>query len=233
MAFGYDYANLNMQWLSQWDRFHAYNFALYGGYVDGCQFFDYQIGFGKNYHNTQRVISFHAAPSLDFYAAPNTKYNDSLFSLSLMYGRKYGAFLPSVALEYVQVWTPGITEAGDTGAELRVSRGGYTSVELPVGFRLNHTYRHRNVALTPELRAFWVPQVADRSSSLMTAFTAGGPNSPEFLVDSGDYGWQHVRLGTGVTTRFNRIWSSSLNYDAALYSGSTRQTAGLSVTAMW
>jgi len=228
LALGYDYANLNMQWLTQRDSLSAINLALYGGYVDPCQFFDYQIGYGKNFHDTKRVISFNAAPSLDFYAAPTTSYDDNLLSCSLMYGRRYGAFLPSVGLEYIQVWTPAFAESGSTGAELRGFRGGYSSLELPIGFRLNKTWRHGSTDLTPELRAFWVSQAGDRSSHLMTAFTAGGS---EFLVDSGDYGWQHLRVGTGVTTRYNRNWSSSLNYDAALYDGSTRQTASLAVTA--
>ena len=153
------------------------------------------------------------------------EYDDDVFSLSLMYGRRYGAFLPSVGLEFVQLWTPNFTETGSTGLELRGIKSDYTSVELPIGFRLNKTYCGW---LTPEARAFWVPQLGDRSSSVETAFAAGGSS---FVVDSGDFGWQHTRLGTGVTARFNRCWSGSINYDAALYSGQTRQTASASLTA--
>ncbi len=236
LAVGYDYANLDMHDISQKDEFHAVNAALYGGYVDRCQFLDWQVGYGKNFHNTERTVAFNG-----FYAKPTADYDDDVFALGLMYGRRCGAFLPSVGLELVQVWTPMFVEDGVSGAELRGERSDYTSVELPIGFRLRAAFCERGVSgshssprvrstrlVEPELRAFWVPQLGDQSSRIGTAFAGGGG---EFLVDSGDFGWQHVRLGSGLTARFSRCWSGSINYDAALYSGTTRQTASVALTA--
>ncbi len=91
LAFGYDYARLEMNGFPQRDDINAINFALYGGYVDNRQFFDYQIGYGKNFHDTSRVVAFN-----DFYANPTVDYDDDIFSMSLMYGHRYGMFLPSI-----------------------------------------------------------------------------------------------------------------------------------------
>ena len=87
---------------------------------------------------------------------------------------------------------------------------------------------HRSCALTPEVRAFWVPQLADRSSQMVTIFKGGGPS---FVVSSGDYGWQHFRLGTGVNMQLSRTWSAFADYDAMLYSRQTLQSGVVGVTA--
>ena len=152
-------------------------------------------------------------------------YDDNIFSASFRYGHRYGAFLPSVGAELIQVWTPGFTESGGAAA-LSATKSDYTSFELPIGFRLTKTYGNW---FTPELRTFWVPQVADTSSQVITSFTSGGPG---FLATSGDFGWQHTQLGTGFTARLNRHWSTSANYDAAFYTGNqTLQGASVGVTA--
>jgi outer membrane autotransporter protein len=153
------------------------------------------------------------------------EYSDDVLSASLTTSRRYDFFLPSAGVELVQIWTPKFSESGGAAA-LRTDKSSYTSVELPIGFRLNKTFCHR---LTPEFRAFWVPQIGDRSSQVVTSFTNGGPN---FVADSGDFGWQHTRVGTGLTARLGRCWTASANYDAAFYTGNqTVQTAAVGLTA--
>ena len=225
-AFGYDYARLEMNGIRQRDDMNAVQFALYGGYNTKRQFIDYQLGYGKTFHDPRRRV--------DAFAETLTAgYDDNILSLSARYGHRYGPFLPSVGAELIQVWTPGFTESGGAAA-LSATKSDYTSLELPIGFRLTKTFtsrelRSRNIALTPELRTFWVPQVGDTSSQVITSFTSGGPS---FLATSGDFGWQHTQLGTGFTARLNRHWSTSANYDAAFYTGNqTLQGASVGVTA--
>ena len=211
LAVGYDYANLDMRGINQNDEIQALNFAVYGGYNTQDTFFDYQIGFGKNWHGTSRNFG-------------TAHYDDNVLSASAMLGRNCGVFLPSLGVEVIQVRTSAFEESGGIFA-LRTAKSDYMSIELPIGSRLTKTYRG---VLTPELRAFWVPQLGDQSSSVTTSFASGSPN---FLVDSGDFGWQHLRLGTGLTAKFNHCWSGSLNYDAALYEGTTRQVLSASLIA--
>ena len=213
-AVGYDYANLDMRGINQNDEIQALNFAVYGGYNTQDTFFDYQIGFGKNWHDTTRNFG-------------TAHYDDNVLSASAMLGRNCGVFLPSLGVDVVQVWTPVFEESGGIFA-LRTAKSDYSSIELPIGFRLTKTYTKSCRTLTPELRAFWVPQLGDQNSSVTTLFASGSPN---FLVDSGDFGWQHLRLGVGLTAKFNHCWSGSVNYDTALYEGTTRQTLSASLTA--
>jgi outer membrane autotransporter barrel domain len=111
---------------------------------------------------------------------------------------------------------------------LNVNRSSYTSLELPIGTRLSKTFcKDYGFDLTPELRAFWVPQLGDHSSNMRTSFVSGGS---DFLVDSGKFGWQHLRFGTGITAKLNNSLSASLNYDAAIYPGQTRHLAAASMT---
>ena len=229
IALGYDYTRLEMQHVSQKDDIQSLDLALYGGYSRNCSYLDWHIGYAKNWHDTRRIIGGTIA---------NSTYDDNVFSAGATAGRRFGPWIPSIGIELIQVWSPSHTETGNSPFLLHVNKGSYTSLEVPIGTRLTNTWTTKNrnlkpwsydtqeLSFTPEIRAFWVPQLADKSSNMMTSFASG---SSEFLVDSGNFGGQHFRLGTGLTTKFNDTFSASVNYDAAIHSGQTRHTAGLSM----
>ena len=219
IAFGYDCAKLDMNSISQKDEMNSLHVATYGGYVDSGRFFDWHLGYGKNFHETDRRIVVGS-----FLGNPHAKYDDNILSAGMMYGRRFGAFLPSVGVEFVQIWTPAFSESGGNGSDLRGLKSDYISLEVPVGFRLRNTYKN---FLTPEFRTFWVPQLCDDRSGVGTAFVAGGS---EFVVETGDLGWQHGRIGGGLNARLSSCVDASLNYDASIYSGHTRQTASGTIT---
>ena len=222
IAFGYEYARIEMQGVPQKDDMQSFDFALYGGSrkLCGC-FTDWHIGYGKNWHDTNRIVAG---------AKTQSNYDDNVFSFGITTGRHVGLWTPSIGIEMVQVWSPSHTESGSSPFLLHVNRDNYTSIELPVGTRLTKTFSiaSREMTLTPELRAFWVPQLGDQSSSMTTSFASGSTN---FIVDSGDFGWQHGRFGTGLTTQLSESLSAAVNYDATIYSGQTRQIASVSLMA--
>ena len=227
-AFGYDYSRIEMQDVSQNDNMQSLDFAVYGSYMRGYYFADWNFGYAKNWHETKRVVGGTIAKS---------KYDDHLFSLNATMGRRIGAWSPSIGVELIQVWSPSHTETGSV-YNLAVEKGDYMSLEIPIGMqwskaltisgdRIPWVNESRQLNLTPEVYAFWVPQLGDRDSSMMTSFASG---SPSFRVSSGDFGTQHFRLGTGLTARFSNSLSASVNYDATVYKGQIRQMAGASMT---
>jgi len=222
IAFGYEYARIEMQGVPQKDDMQSFDFALYGGSrkLCGC-FTDWHIGYGKNWHDTNRIVAG---------AKTQSNYDDNVFSFGITTGRHVGLWTPSIGIEMVQVWSPSHTESGSSPFLLHVNRDNYTSIELPVGTRLTKTFSiaNRDLTFTPELRAFWVPQLGDQSSSMTTSFASGSTN---FIVDSGDFGWQHGRFGTGLTTQLSESLSASVNYDATIYTGQTRQIVSVSLMA--
>jgi Autotransporter beta-domain. len=219
VAIGYDYTRIDMNNVIQKDDMQSFDFAIYGGKRELCgRFTDWHIGYVKNWHDTRRVINGTTAKS---------NYHDNVFSFGITTGRHVGMWTPSIGVEMIQVWSPSHTEMGDNVYLLNVNRSSYTSLELPVGTRLSKTFRTHGFDLTPELRAFWVPQLGDTSSNMRTSFVSGGS---DFLVDSGKFGWSHGRFGTSLTAKLNNSLSASINYDAAVFSGQTRHMTAASMT---
>lgn len=219
LAFGYDLADLDIRKTTAKDKFQALNFALYGGYLNDGDFFDYQIGYGINFHDVDRTEN-------DTYSA---SYNDNLLSVGGMYGHRFGIFYPSLGVEFTQVWTSSFSES-ETGSEPEIgtenqqitSKSDFMSLEFPIGFRCRPTVRTSSSQfdVTPEARLFWVPQVGDPCSRI-SALTP---------LESDDLGWQHFRIGAGVSGRY-QSWTSSLNYDATMYSDKTGHAVSASISA--
>ena len=222
VAFGYDYSQISLQHVTQRDNMQSLDVALYGSRHGLCgRFTDWHVGYAKNWHDTKRFVGGSTAES---------DFHDNVFSFGITTGRHLGIWTPSIGVEMVQVWSPAHIETGSNMYSLAVSNSGYTSLEIPVGTRLAKTFTitspRNHISLTPEFRMFWVPQLADQNSSMVTSFTSG---SPQFVVDGGEFGWQHMRFGTGLAARFSNTFSASLNYDASVYSGQTRHVASASM----
>ena len=220
IAFGYDYARVEMQGVAQNDDMQSFDLAIYGGKHElRGDFTDWHIGYAKNGHDTKRIVGG---------TINESNYHDNVFSFGITTGRHIGIWTPSIGVEAIQVWSPAHTEFGGSIYSLNVNRSRYTSLEIPIGTRLSKTLHRRCGAdLTPELRAFWVPQLGDTSSSMRASFASGGS---DFLVDSGKFGGSHGRFGAGLTFKFKNSLSASVNYDAAVYTGQTRQIATTSMT---
>ena len=81
---------------------------------------------------------------------------------------------------------------------------------------MNRTFCCGNVAVTHEVRAFYVAELADESASVATAF-ASSLGSGTTFADSGSGGHNGATLGAGVTAAISNRFTLGVDYDYEIW----------------
>ena len=230
VALAYDNASVDLDDRYAQDDFDAFRVSLYGGYAGKNWYGSGYAGYAKNWHDVTRNN-----PVLGF---RNTgKYDDNVFSNGVEFGRVarlYGGtqFIPSVGLHWIHLNSPSLMESGNAISALAVSKGSYDSVRLPIGARLNRTHYGERIAVTPEVRAFYIAELADESAGVTTAF-ASSLGSGSVFADSGSGGHNGANFGTGVTATIRNSFTLGVDYDYEIWENYDRHNLVGSMTYRW
>lgn len=94
------------------------------------------------------------------------------------------------------------------------------------------TFTSKRIAWTPEVRAFYVAELADTRAGLNTAF-ASSMGSGTAFADSGSSGRSGGMFGTGVTTQVTTRLSVGIDYDYEVWEHYDRHNLTGNVTVRW
>ena len=221
IAFGYDQGMLKLSRLPSSDRFDAFRLALYGEMqMDDVSVFGY-FGYAKNWHNIERQIAFRNA-------TVKSEFNDDILTAGVEVSKTLHwntlRFVPSIGMNLVNVQTPFVEEIGDDLVGLLVNGNNYTSLRVPIGFRVNNDVVIQRVRFTPEFRMFYLGELAKSGASSYTAFAAEPTNT--FAVSSGVHGRQGLLVGVGVQAEFLPRVSLGVDYNGELWSGHSLHSIG-------
>ena len=230
VAFGYDNARMELDDRFAKNSFEAFRTSLYGGYAGTRSYFSGYAGYAKNWHDVTRNN-----PALGF--TNHGKYDDDIFSTGFELGMvrqlwENAQLIPSFGVHWVHLESPEFTESGSEVSALRLSKSRYNSVRVPIGARLNKTFAVRSISLTPEVRAFYVAELADSQSGVYTAFASSFGSGTAF-ADSGNGGHSGGMFGTGVMAQITDRLSMGLDYDCEVWENYDRHNLIGNVTYRW
>jgi len=219
-AIGYDYGDQHYKEIRSKAQIDAFRTMVYGSWFDGKYYVDAYGGYTKNYYRTKRSIDIGG-----FSAVARGKYNDDMASVGGEFGRVYNfrefTLTPSIGLHYMTIaYTPTVSETGGDVANLRVEQSGYDSFRVPLGVKASRMFiGRRNVAWTPEVRISYNYEMMDTSARVWTRFK--GHDDARFYAESGDWGRNSVRMGTGLGAIVSNRFNFRLDYDFETYNHAT------------
>jgi outer membrane autotransporter protein len=238
-AFGYDTAHQSFDTIRSHDQIGRFRAVLYGGWHNSNNLYtDGYAGYSRDLHRTRRDIYIGDKGTdltgKSFSAVARSKYADDMFSTGFEIGKQWYCgrtrVTPSIGLHHTLLSSPGVTETGGSDANLRVYGGTYQSLRMPIGVRLNRTIMGRHgVVWTPELRAFYIRELADDAYQVWTSFN--GVREVRFMASTGRWGRNSARLGGGVNARLLDWLYAGVDYDLEAYdrtsSGEFSATLGM------
>jgi len=241
LAFGYDNAFQDFRTIRSQNTMDSFRAVLYKGWWNGNHFANAYAGYTRNEHQTRRNIDINNTLQGDtFSAVARSKYGDNMFSTGFEFGRELSSGLaPSLGMHYIYSSNPNVTETGSGVANLHVHGGNYHSLRMPMGAKWSRTLHNitgdHDITWTPELRAFYVRELADDSARVRTSFDS--VREVSFAAESGKWGRDSARLGAGletcwVTGHADRL-SFRLDYDCELYKHTTTNTLAATVGVNW
>jgi len=221
-ALGYDKTNMDLRTLRSQDEMEAFRMALYGGWWSQNTYVDAYAGYTKNWHKTRRSIDIDPIEGVTpFKGVARSQYSDDMVSTGFEVGHhfaasKYGFITPSFGLHYIHLSAPGITETGAGDADLHIQSSRYSSLRMPAGLRWSQHYAGvKGLVWIPELRTYYVREIADDSASVRTSFHRV-PNI-HFIADSRPWGRDSLQVGTGLTARLSERLHVRLDYDREIF----------------
>jgi outer membrane autotransporter protein len=228
-AFGYDYVHQDFNSIQSQDKMEVFRTMFYGGWWSGRCFANSYAGYTRNNHRTQRNISIDNA----FNATARSKYGDDMFSTGFEIGREFCfGITPSVSMHYIYLGSPSVTETGGGEANLHVHSGSYESLRVPMGVKWNRSITgSQGVVWTPEVRAFYIRELADDTARVRTSFD--GVRGVSFLADGGKWGRSSSRLGIGLNTQVLDWVDVRMDYDCDIYDHGTTNAFAATLRMYW
>ena len=235
-AFGYDNAFQDFRSIRSQNQMDTFRMMGYGGWWRGNRFANAYVGYTRNEHRTRRNINIDGA----FNAVSRGKYGDNMFSTGFEMGRELPSGLtPSFGLHYISLSSPSVTETGGGNANLHVYSGKYESLRMPMGTKWSYEIKDNagpdvDMSWTPEVRIFYVRELADDSARVRTSFD--GVRDVSFGAESGKWGRDIGRIGTGLemrlASRLNTV-NVRIDYDYEVYNHTTADTFTATLGVSW
>jgi outer membrane autotransporter protein len=139
---------------------------------------------------------------------------------------------PSVGLHYIRLSSPHVTESGAGDADLLIHSHHYNSVRMPVGIKLSRGFWGSSMVWRPEVRAFYIQEFADTSVRTSTSF-ATAPGNTSFYAESGHWGRNSARFGTGLNARLSDWIQVRVDYDYEVFKHTSAQEFGATLGMKW
>ena len=242
IALGYDDASLSYRQIDADDSLRAARVSLYGGYVNSSWYTSGHVGYAKDWHDTIRRVRIPAFATADLYAPgfsadARGRYNDDVASAGIEFGKFYSCYdlnlIPTVGVNYVFVYSPGIREEDADSANLVINRASYNSLRMPVGLRANMDLAlFSELVLTPEIRLFGMTEWADRSVRRTASFSET-PRAGTFYSEGGGWGRNGFLFGIGLTAQCGRRITIGLNYDCESWKEHNRHVGSAFLNCRW
>ena len=235
-AFGYDNAYQHFQTIQSHNQIDAFRTVLYGGTSNGSTYVDGYVGYTKDWNKTRRDININGRSGNGFHAVARSKYGDDLFSTGFEIGERlvFGnvRLIPSTGLHYIHCVSPSVTETGGRDANLYVCGNTYNSLRLPIGTTLSREWVGRHgIVWTPETRVFYVREMADDSTQVVTSFD--NVRDVSFVAKSGNWGNNSGRFGVGLNAALANQLSFRVDYDYEVYEHTAMSEFGATLGVRW
>jgi outer membrane autotransporter protein len=210
-AFGYARTELDGSIFDNETDIDSYQGMLYFGYVPGPWFVNGGVTIGVDrYSNTRRVVlpGFESTAKSDYSGMQYGVFGNVGYRFYVGEGT---VITPNAGLRYTHLTTDSYTETGGQGINLRVNSEKYDFFQSRLGVKATHDFALSNSsAFRPQLHAYWLQALGDRSTTNTAAFTAGGP---AFQVSGVSPSRTSFNVGASVTLLSNRNWSIEAGYD--------------------
>ena len=239
-AIGYDYVQQDFDTIRSSSRSESFRTMAYGSWFNGNYHIDGYGGYSKHFHHTKRDIDIMDGGVTQFSKVARSRYDDDMASAGIDFGRtwqwKYASVTPSIGLHYILLNSPNVSETGALGANLRVDRGHYDSLRLPVGVKASSIFigKKKGAAWLPEIRAAYIRELADDSVRVRTTFD--GVHQQEgvrFSAESGNQGRDGLRLGVGLQTLVARWCNFQFDYDYEAFKHTSAHGFRASLGVQW
>ena len=124
-----------------------------------------------------------------------------------------------------------VGSSGTGNANLLVRSGNYNSLRMPVGAKLSQDFWSGGIIWTPELRAFYIREMADASVRTGTSF-ATAPGIP-FYAESGKWGRNSGRFGAGMNAQLSNWLNFRVDYDYEVYDHTATNELSATLGVRW
>ena len=214
-------------------RIDIFRLALYSGSRHGNFSSDSYIGYTRNWSKTRRHIDFIDTPGAGGVA--RSRFTNNMFGLGfesrqdMRFG--WSRLTPSMGMHYTHLSRLRAVEHGAGEANLSANARHFDSVRFPMGAKLSHDFWTGYFLWRPEVRAFYIREVADASVRTRTSFNE--VREVPFFADSGKWGRNCGRFGTGLTVQMMDRLSFQIDYDYEVYEWTSASEFGMTLGVMW
>jgi outer membrane autotransporter protein len=236
-ALAYDNVYQKFDTIQSACRMDIFRLAFYGGSRRGNFSSDSYIGYTRNWSKTQRHIDIPGdlAGTPDFNGIARSRFTNNMFGLGFESRQdlRFGCsrLTPSIGMHYIHLSRLRATETGAEEANLSVNAGHFDSVRFPMGAKLSHELWTGCIVWRPEVRAFYIREVADASVRARTSFN--NVHEVPFFADSGKWGRNCGRFGTGLNVQMMDWLSFRIDYDYELYEWTSASEFGITLGVIW
>lgn len=186
----------------------------YATWSDGKFFADATVAHSWDHYDTERVVTLNSGA--EFY---ESRAKGANWAADLTIGARFAvngiAVEPSAGLRLDEAHRKSLVESGDNTARLAVAKTNDTVAESRIGARANTLLVHKNTAIIPELRAYWLHDL--QKAHWQTAALAG----ESFNIRAAQSGRHGALLGAGLNVRLTETVQLFSDYDVRIRSGET------------
>ena len=229
-AIAYDNVYQKFDAIQSDSRIDIFRLALYGGSRSGDSYSDSYIGYTRNWSKMRRHIEMP-----DFKGVARSRYTNNMFALGLDSKRDmrfvWFCLTPSIGMHYIHLSALRAKESGADDANLIANARSFDSVRFPMGAKLSHEFLFCCIVWRPEVRAFYIREVADASIQADTSFHK--VREVPFVADSGKWGRNIGRFGAGLNAQLMDQLNFRIDYDYELYEYTSASAFGMTLGVRW
>jgi len=229
-ALGYDNVYQQFDTIQSDSRIDIFRLAFYSGSRSGDYYNDSYIGYTRNWSKMRRKIDMPG-----FNGVARSRYTNNMFALGLDTKRdmRFVGFCltPSIGMHYIHLSALRAVESGADDANLVANARSFDSVRFPMGAKLSHEFGFCCIVWRPEVRAFYIREVADASIQANTSFR--NVREVPFVADSGKWGRNIGRFGGGLNAQLMDQLNFRVDYDYELYEYTSASEFGMTLGVKW
>jgi outer membrane autotransporter protein len=102
---------------------------------------------------------------------------------------------------------------------------------MPIGATWSRSADFAGVIWTPEVRTFYIREMADASAAVRTSFDA--VREVSFIAESGYWGRNSARLGGGLNAQIMSRLNFRIEYDYEVYAHTTISELSAALSVKW
>jgi len=232
-ALSYDNVYQRFDTIQSDSRSDIFRLAFYNGSRWGNFSSDSYIGYTRNWSKTRRHIDLADTPGASGVA--RSRFTNNMFALGFESRQEmpfvWSRITPSIGMHYIHLSRLRAVEHGAGDANLAVNARHFDSVRFPIGARVSHEFWRGCIVWRPEVRAFYIREVADAWVQANTSFHH--VREVSFATESGKWGRNCGRFGAGLHVQIMDKLSFRIDYDYEVYEWTSASEFGMTLGLMW